>query len=183
MKQGAEIEAKYRLTPGQRTAIEGRLGKPARILRQRDVYFDVPDRVLRLREENGQTFITRKDASTVTPDGIKSRHEVETPFPAEAVPVLEDLLPWLGHRRLIEVCKERHEYDLDGFALCLDRIEGLAPGDFAEIESAGGSLDELRALRDELGLAETQAETRSYARMVAEATHAAGTEAGATGVE
>jgi len=174
MKQGAEIEAKYRLTPEQRTVIAGRLGEPARVLRQRDVYFDVPDRVLRLREENGHTFVTRKDASTVTPDGIKSRHEVETPLPADAVPVLEDLLCWLGHRRLIEVRKERHEFDLPGFVLCLDRIEGLSPGDFAEIESAGGSLDELRSLRDRLGLGESQAETRSYARMVAEASGPAG---------
>lgn len=170
MKQGAEIEAKYRLEPGQRDALERRLGKPARVLNQRDVYFDVPGRVLRIREENGVTLVTRKDASVMTGDGIKSRHEVEMPIPPACVPLLDDLLPWLGHKHLIEVRKERWEYDLEGFIVCLDRIEGLEPPDFAEIESSGGDMDALRALRDELGLRPDQAEPRSYAWMVSETT-------------
>jgi adenylate cyclase class IV len=154
MKHGPEVEAKYRLAPGQRAGIVALLGKPARVHRQLDVYFDVPGRVLRVRWE----------------DGIKSRLEVEIPLPAGMAPMLEDLLPWLGHRRLTEVRKERHEYDVEGFTVCLDRVEGLEPPDFVEIESAGGDLDALRALRDRLGLASGQVETRSYARMVSEAT-------------
>ncbi len=176
MKHGPEVEAKYRLLPGQRAAIATQLGRPARILRQLDVYFDVPGRVLRVRWEDGKALLTRKDASTVSEDGIKSRHEVEIPLPVGAAPIFEELLPWLGHKRLTEVRKERHEYDLEGFIVCLDRIEGLASPDFMEIESAGGDLDALRALRDRLGIAAEQCETRSYARMVADA----GTEARAT---
>jgi len=173
MKDGPEIEAKYRLRPGQRGAIAATLGHPARVHRQLDVYFDVPGRVLRVRWEDGKALLTRKDAASTSEDGIKSRHEVEVPLPGGAAPILEDLLPWLGHRRLTEVRKERHEYDLDGFVVCLDRIEGLDPPDFVEIESAGGGLDALRALRDRLGLAPDQCETRSYARLVAEAGGAA----------
>ncbi len=172
MKQGAEIEAKYRLEPGQRDAVVRKLGKPARVLRQRDVYFDVPGRVLRIREENGVTLITRKDAAQVTDDGIKSRHEVEMPIPADSVPILDDLLPWLGHRRLIEVRKERWEYDLEGFIVCVDKIDGLEPPDFVEIESSGGDMDALRAVRDSLGLKPEQAERRSYAWMLSETTAA-----------
>lgn len=169
MKQGAEIEAKYRLEPGQREAIERKLGKPARVLRQRDMYYEVPGRVLRIREENGVTLVTRKDAASLTEDGIKSRHEVEMPIPADCVPVLDDLLPWLGHRRLVEVRKERREFDVEGFVVCLDRIDGLETPDFVEIESTGGDLDALRRVRDDLGLREDQGERRSYAWMVSEA--------------
>jgi len=169
MKQGTEIEAKFRLRPGQREAIVQALGKPARVLRQRDIYFDVPDRVLRIREENGIPHLTRKEAARYTDDGIKSRHEIEQLLPEGATALLEDLLPWLGHRRLTEVSKERHEYDVEGFSVCLDRIEGLDQPDFVEIESAGGDLDALRALRDRLGLAPEQSEPKSYARLVSEA--------------
>lgn len=170
MKRGAEVEAKYRLAPGQREAIERKLGRPARILTQRDTYYDVPGRVLRIRDENGLILVTRKDAAEVTEDGIKTRHEVEMPISGDCVPILDDLLPWLGHRRLIEVRKERWEYDIEGFVVCLDRIEGLEPPDFVEIESKDGDLAALRRVRDELGLREDQAERRSYAWMVSEAT-------------
>lgn len=176
MKNAPEIEIKFCLRPGQRSALESRLGAPARVLEQRDRYFDVPGRVLRIRRENDEVLLTHKDRSTVSSDGIKSRHEVEYPLPVDFVPRLEALLGWLGHAPLIEVRKERHEYDLPGFVVCLDRVEGLDPPDFVEIESAGGDTEAMRKLRDDLGLAADQVERRSYAAMVAAARASAGSE-------
>ncbi|MBU6430585.1 MAG: class IV adenylate cyclase [Cyanobacteria bacterium REEB65] len=168
MKNAPEVEAKFRLRPGQRGLLLEHLGSPARILQQRDEYFEVPGRVLRVRFENDQPLLTRKDAAQFTSDGIKTRHEVEHPIPPDFVSPLEDLLEWLGHRRLLVVEKERREFDLPGFVVCLDAIQGLEPPDFVEIESAGGDAAALRRLRDELGLAPEQVEPRSYAALLAQ---------------
>lgn len=168
MKNAPEVEAKFRLRPGQREALLARLGEPDRLLEQHDDYFDVPNRVLRIRRENGQFLLTHKDPSVISDDGIKSRHEVEFPLPEVVIPRLEELLVWLGHERLISVSKHRAEYDVPGFVVCLDRIDGLELPDFVEIESAGGDPDALLRLRDDLGLAADQVELRSYAALVAE---------------
>ncbi len=167
MKNAPEIEAKFQLRPGQKEALAARLGDPDRVLEQHDDYFDVPGRVLRIRRENGQLLLTRKDPTVISEDGIKSRHEVEYPLPESVVPRLEELIVWLGHERLTSVSKRRAEYDVPGFIICLDRIEGLEQPDFVEIESAGGDHDALLRLRDDLGLTADQVERRSYAALVA----------------
>ncbi len=169
MKNAPEVEAKFQLRPGQREALVAKLGEPARILEQHDDYFDVPGRVLRIRRENGQFLLTRKDPTTLSAAGIKSRHEVEYPLPETMVPQLEELLVWLGHERLMSVSKRRAEYEVPGFIICLDRIDDLELPDFVEIESAGGDPDALLRLRDDLGLAADQVECRSYAALVAAA--------------
>lgn len=166
LKTGPEVEAKFRLQPGQSESIAAILGSPARTLTQVDTYYDAGDRVLRLRIENGRPYLTRKDAGTRTPDGIKTRHEVEQPLADETAALLSELLPWLGHKKLMEVAKQRREFEIDGFIVCLDTIAGLEPPDFAEIEAKGGDLIGLRALRDRLGLAEDQVVTSSYARLL-----------------
>lgn len=170
-KRGLEIEAKFRLRPGQREAIAQSLsGAPHHGLEQEDRYFDVPGRVLRLRREGEDWVMTRKDAPTVTPDGTKVRTEIETPVPAELVGALAETFAWLGHRPLLTVRKHRDEYTVDGVTVCLDRIEGL-DADYAELEvlaTDAAAKERLSVLRDRLGLQDDQVETRSYAKLLAE---------------
>ncbi len=170
--RGLEIEAKYRLRPGQRQALETFLAPyPYQRLVQEDQYYDVGERVLRLRWEEGKWLLTYKDKPQVTPQGVKVRREVEAPIPANFVPELDALLVWLGHRRLGRVRKTRDVYWVDGLTVTLDRIEGL-PDDYAELEitdRAPGGAQRLAELRKRLGLREEQVELRSYARLVAEA--------------
>ncbi len=170
--KGLEIEAKYRLRPGQRTEIEQALsGCQHQHSVQEDRYYDVGKRVLRLRQENGSWFLTYKDKPRVTSEGVKVRHEVETPLPETFVPELDALIVWLGHRRLTKVEKTRDMYYVDGIMVTLDRIKGLVD-DYAELELLGDepdSLVRLAKLRERLRLTDDQVELRSYARLVAEA--------------
>lgn len=170
-KRGLEIEAKFRLRPGQREAIARALeGAPHHGMDQEDRYFDVPGRVLRLRREGDGWVMTRKDASTVSADGTKVRTEIETPVPSDMVEALAETFAWLGHGPLLMVRKHRDEYDVDGVTVTLDRIEGLDE-DFAELEvlaTDASAQERLKGLRERFGLADDQVETRSYAKILAE---------------
>lgn len=170
-KRGFEIEAKFRLRPGQREAIAQDLsGYPHHLLVQEDRYFDVPGRVLRLRQEGHSWFLTRKDAPTLAPDGTRTRAEIETPVPADMVPVLSETFSWLGHRPLTIVHKTRVEYMVEGVTVCLDRIQGLED-DFAEIEllsQDSDPKDQLEHIRHRFCLETDQVEPRSYAKLVAD---------------
>lgn len=170
MKDGAEIEAKYRLRPGDRERLVEMLGIPTRRLDQIDRYFEVPGRVLRLRNENGAWLLTRKDPTTIDAQGYKSRHEVELGLPAGMESVLEDLIQWLGHGFRLEVRKERLEFERTDHILCLDRIASLERPDFLELESKGADSTKMAAIARSLGLGPEQMERRSYATMVAKAT-------------
>ncbi len=171
MGKGLEIEVKYRLKPGQRQAIEDALaGTACEHWEQEDQYFDVGDRVLRIRQENGAWLLTRKGQFQLTAEGTKIRPEVEVPIPAPFVADLEALILWLGHAKLTRVRKSRDSYQVDGVTVALDRIEGLGE-DFAEFEVLSDRPDaasRLAGLRARFGLGDDQVELKSYARLVAE---------------
>jgi predicted adenylyl cyclase CyaB len=171
MGKGLEIEVKFRLKPGQRQQIEAAFaGMACERSEQEDQYFDVGERVLRIRRENGRWLLTRKGRYELTAEGIKIRPEVEGPIPDAFVGELEALLLWLGHDKLTQVRKRREAYRIDGVTLALDRIEGLAE-DYAELEVLSDRPDaaaRLAALRSRFGLGNDQVETKSYARLVAE---------------
>lgn len=171
MGDGLEIEVKLRLKPGQRQQIEEALaGAPMGRLLQEDQYFDVGDRVLRIRREDDHWLLTRKGRYELTAAGVKIRPEVEVAIPEAFVSDLEDLIIWLGHGKLTRVRKARVTYQVDGVTLALDRIEGLAE-DFAELEVLSDRPEaaaRLAALRNRFGLGDDQVETKSYARLVAE---------------
>ncbi|MNK65405.1 CYTH domain protein [compost metagenome] len=172
MGKGLEIEVKYRLKPGQRQAIAQALtGMEAERSEQEDQYYDVGDRVLRIRCENGRWLLTRKDRFQLTPDGTKIRPEVEVPIPDDFVSDLEALILWLGHDKLTRVRKVREAYQVEGVTVALDRIEGLSD-EFAEFEVLSDRPDaaaKLTGLRERFGLTDEQVELSSYARLVAEA--------------
>lgn len=170
-KRGYEIEAKFRLRPGQREAILQDLSDyPHHMHVQEDRYFDVPGRVLRLRQEGHAWFLTRKDAPTVAPDGTRTRTEIETPLPEEMVPVLSETFAWLGHRPMTTVHKTRLEYMVEGVTVCLDRIQGMED-DYAEIEILSQDMEakeKLEHIRHRFCLEQDQVEPRSYAKLVAD---------------
>ncbi len=170
--KGLEIEAKYRLRPGQREKIEKILsGYGHHQSVQEDQYYDAGGRVLRLRQENASWFLTYKDKSRVTPEGVKVRREVETPLPEVFVLELDALIVWLGHQHLTKVQKARDVYRVDNITVTLDRVKGLSE-DYAELELLGDQPDgltRLARLREWLGLSDDQIELRSYAKLVAEA--------------
>lgn len=171
MGDGLEIEVKLRLRPGQRQQIEAAFADaPSTRWEQVDQYFDVGDRVLRIRRENGAWLLTRKGRYELTAEGVKIRSEVEEAIPEAFVAQLEALILWLGHEKLTRVSKQRVAYTVDGVTLALDRIEGLAE-DYAELEVLSDRPDaaeRLGALRQRFGLGDDQVETKSYARLVAE---------------
>lgn len=165
-----EIEAKYRLRPGQRERLLDLL-PPGKTLRQEDRYFDVPDKVLRIRQENDDFLLTQKGEASFSAEGVKSREEEENPLSTAEVALLERLLPWMGHRELMTVSKTRTVFQREGALLCLDRVEGL--GDFLEIEANPGQGAEAvrRAaawLADAIGLAPEQIQRASYAKLLAD---------------
>ncbi len=172
MGKGLEIETKYRLKPGQREAISKALeGMASERWEQEDQYFDVGDRVLRIRRENDRWLMTRKDRYQLTPDGTKIRPEVEVPIPDAFVGDLEALILWLGHEKLTRVRKTRLAYQVDGVTVALDAIDGLSE-DFAEFEVLSDrpdAVERLAGLRARFGLGDEQVELKSYARLVAEA--------------
>jgi adenylate cyclase class 2 len=177
--KGLEIEVKFRLRPGQRQAIEKALeGLIPERSEQEDQYFDVADRVLRIRRENGHWLMTRKDRYQLSPEGAKIRHEVEVPIPEGFVSDLDALIQWLGHPRLTRVRKTRDSYRVEGVTVALDRIEGLSE-DFAELEVLSdnpGAASRLSGLKERFGLADGQVELKSYARLVAEASGTGGSD-------
>ncbi len=175
MSKTLEIEVKFRLEPGQRQRIMDELsGRECACSDQEDQYFDVGDRVLRIRLENGRWLLTRKDRYQLTSEGTKIRQEVEVPIPVSFVSELEDLILWMGHEKLVRVKKRREAYRLDGVTMALDRIEGLSE-DFVELEVLSDrpeSASLLAGLRERFGLRDDQVELKSYARLLAESRNA-----------
>lgn len=165
-----EIEAKYQLRPGQRERLLDLL-PPGKTLRQEDRYFDVPDKVLRIRKENDEFLLTQKGEASFSSEGVKSREEEENPLSTGEVALLERLLPWIGHRELMTVSKTRTVFQREGALLCLDRVEGL--GDFLEIEAnPGQGMEAVRRaaawLQEAIGLAPEQVQRASYAKLLAD---------------
>lgn len=165
-----EIEAKYRLTPGQREKLQTMLGEGEHLF-QEDRYYEIPDKVLRIRRENGQFLLTQKGEARYSSEGVKSRSEEEGPLSPEEVALLERLLPWIGHPETIRVRKERRVFPHDGVLLCLDRVEEL--GDFLEIEAKPGegvgAVQRASAwLEQTIGLSPEQVERSSYAKLLAD---------------
>jgi predicted adenylyl cyclase CyaB len=171
MGEGArEVEIKLRVDAATLEGLRHRLAHVSpTVHRQRDLHFRIPERVLRLREQDGNWFLTRKGPTELLADGTRSREEIEQAVPVAVVPLLIETFEWLGIPRSVEVRKVREEYRLDGVTCCIDRIDGLE-GVFVELEVLGQTATESRlsAVREELGLGACPVETRGYARLVAE---------------
>lgn len=133
-----EVEAKAHLDDPARiiSSILELGGREVYFTVQRDTYyrhpsrdFAVTDEALRIREEEGKSFITYKgpklDADT------KSREELEVPLvdPKD----LGALLLRLGFEPVAVVEKRRRGYYLGTLEVCVDEVKGL--GHFLEVEA------------------------------------------------
>jgi len=148
------------------------------IVRQVDTYYDAPDRsfaetdeALRLRRERRDgTEIQLTYKGPLVDDDSKSRREAETVV--EDAEALAAILEGLGFEPAATVRKERERFELDGYAVTLDTVEGV--GEFVEIETTAtaAELDDAREgafeIVDRLGLDAGDCTRRSYLEMVLE---------------
>ncbi len=169
-----EVEAKAHLPQPERTigSIIELGGREIYFTVQRDTYyrhpsrdFAVTDEALRIREEEGRSFITYKgpklDRET------KSREELEVPLvdPHD----LGGLLLRLGFEPVAVVEKRRRGYLMGTLEVTVDEVKGL--GFFLEVEAK--ECDDLEeGKRRVLGLLESlgldQMERKSYLEMLLE---------------
>lgn len=108
---------------------------------QEDTYYDAPhrsfpetDEALRIRRERAedgdeQTRVTYK--GPLVDDTTKTREEVETAV--EHRDRLATIFEQLGFEPAATVRKERHQFELDGYTVTLDSVDGL--GEFVEVET------------------------------------------------
>jgi adenylate cyclase class 2 len=169
-----EVEAKAHLDEPERviSSVIELGGREIYFTVQRDTYYRHPgrdfahtDEALRIREEEGRSFITYKgpklDADT------KSREELEVPLvdPRD----IGMLLLRLGFEPVAVVEKRRRGFLVGTLEVCIDEVKGL--GHFLEVEAKGcEDLEEGKArvleLLDTLGL--DRMERKSYLELLLE---------------
>lgn len=108
---------------------------------QEDTYYDAPDRnfaetdeALRTRDERPDSGEARTELTYKGPlveEASKTREEAE--ISVEDADALEAILSGLGYEPAATVHKERERYELDGYTVTLDSVEGL--GEFVEVET------------------------------------------------
>lgn len=169
-----EVEAKAHL-PNPEEMVRRLIDMGAREMYftiQRDTYYRHPsrdfartDEALRIREEEGRSFITYKGPKL--DEETKSREELEVPLvdPQD----LGGLLLRLGFEPVAVVEKRRRGYMVGTLEVALDEVKGL--GSFIEVEATEcKDLEEGRArvlaLLDRLGL--EQRERKSYLELLLE---------------
>lgn len=153
-----EKETKYRLLPGQITQIARTLAEaPSETVRLVDRYYDLRDRVVRLRWIDGRPRLTLKGPSRWE-GTVKIREEWEQALPEGQDAVIHQLMTFLGHGVRAEIPKTRTYWRLDGVEVAHDRLDGIG-ADFLEVEGDGEAIERMAV---KLGLAPEQVETRSY---------------------
>jgi adenylate cyclase class 2 len=168
-----EVEVKARVRDVE--ALKKRLTQlGARYLgeeKQVDVYFNHPsrdfasrDEALRLRRAKGSCYLAYKGPKLDGVTKTRVEHEVKVACYEEARRILESL----GFTAVLEVNKTRRLYALGEYIIALDSVEGL--GNFVEVEKKGSAYEpkELLGFLKRLGVAEEQAERRSYLELLLE---------------
>lgn len=137
------------------------LEKGARLLtrgEEEDIYFQSPlrdfsktDEALRLRRREDKYTLTYKGPKL--DKASKTREEIEVEIGDWYS--MREMLHRLGFSEAGRVKKRREAYQLGGFLVCLDEVEGL--GEFVEIETKakgdyGLLLEEALTLLDDLGV-------------------------------
>lgn len=165
----AERERKYRIDAGGAAALRIQLqsaGLSGRTERQRNLVFDgVPDAVLlrlRIIEGSGRRQeLTTKQRVCFPVAQDKLREELTVLI--DDGPIIP-LLRSLGHHLIAEYEKTTEIYELAGTLVSLDDVPGA--GWFCEIEAEDAAVD-LSKVAEQLGLAPSQLEPRSYATLSA----------------
>ncbi len=171
-----EAECKYRVTDVERarTRLKEIGAVFLRLETHRDTYLRHPsrdfrstDEALRIREVNGEPFITYKGPRLAGP--IKIRPEIELPMVAGTVEEWLGIWGHLGFVVALTVPKSREVYELEHvgrlLTITLDQVESL--GAFTEIErivNSPSEIEQAQADIQEVGrmLQLTEVEPRSY---------------------
>ena len=147
-----EVELKLRADHDavrERLAAEG--ADPRGAVVQRDTYYDAPhrdfaatDEALRIRrvEEGGRVESRLTYKGPLVDDASKTRQEHETSV--EDGETLAAALEALGFAPVAEVRKRRERFELGGYAVTLDDVDGV--GEFVEVEgkASEGEVDRVR---------------------------------------
>ncbi|GAB7012867.1 class IV adenylate cyclase [Halolamina salina] len=138
-----------------RSALSDAGAEPVDHVRQVDTYYDAPhrefaetDEALRLREETdldaGETTtkLTYKGPLVEAESKTREEHETAVTDGDAAAGILDGL----GFEPAATVEKERERFDLDGYTVTLDAVDGL--GSFVEIEREAPE-SEIEAVREQ----------------------------------
>jgi len=188
-----EVELKLRVDHGTvRAALDDAGATFDRRVRQVDTYYDAPhrdfaetDEALRLREETRDpggragadgapdptTRLTYKGPLVEAASKTREEHETAVANSDEA----SDILSGLGFEPAAVVEKDRTFFEFDGYAVSLDRVDGL--GEFVEVEAEVTESDEVPAVREgaaavlrDLGLEPDDQIRTSYLGLLLDAT-------------
>ena len=133
-----EVEAKFavRDPEGVRARLRQQGVRVERKRRERDVYYNAPDRdfgetdeALRVRYDDAGVTMTYKGPK-IRVGSAKAREELN--LDVSSGEILEAILSRAGFRRTAVVTKVREFYEAGGATVTLDAVEGL--GTFAEVE-------------------------------------------------
>ncbi len=133
--------------------ISGKYGNPESLL-QKNVIYKFDNGLLRVRSENGKSFLTAKGKRL--DDKFNSRPEIESELPADFFSQFESL--GLGSPIYYE--KYRASFTLNDCTICLDNLDGRY---FVEIE---GNEKEIIKNMTVLGLQDLPREKRSYLEII-----------------
>jgi len=188
-----EVELKLRADHGTvRAALDDAGATFDRRVRQVDTYYDAPhrdfaetDEALRLREETRDpggragadgapdptTRLTYKGPLVEAASKTREEHETAVANGDEA----SDILSGLGFEPAAVVEKDRTFFEFDGYAVSLDRVDGL--GEFVEVEAEVTESDEVPVVREgaaavlrDLGLEPDDQIRTSYLGLLLDAT-------------
>jgi len=188
-----EVELKLRVDHGTvRAALDDAGATFDRRVRQVDTYYDAPhrdfaetDEALRLREETRDpggragadgapdptTRLTYKGPLVEAASKTREEHETAVANSDEA----SDILSGLGFEPAAVVEKDRTFFEFDGYAVSLDRVDGL--GEFVEVEAEVTESDEVPVVREgaaavlrDLGLEPDDQIRTSYLGLLLDAT-------------
>ncbi|MBB6645861.1 class IV adenylate cyclase [Halobellus ruber] len=156
-----EVELKLRADhDAVRAALDDAGATPDRQVRQVDTYYDAPhrdfaetDEALRLREETRErvggeeqpdptTRITYKGPLVEAESKTREEHETAVADGDEAAGILAGL----GFEPAAVVEKERTFFEVDGYTVSLDRVDGL--GEFVEVEAETAESGDVAAVRE-----------------------------------
>lgn len=140
--------------------------------KQKDIYLNHPDRdfsktdeALRLREVENKVFLTYKGPKI--DEKTKSREEVEEQIEDldKSIKIFESL----GFEKAGVVHKDRELYELHGYKISIDKVEGL--GEFIELERevkkpSDEVISETISFLKQLGVKEEDFERRSYLELL-----------------
>ena len=173
-----EIEVKARVEDPRKLerAIIAFGATPLGIVKQADTYYNSPNRdfgdtdeALRIRVEDGESFLTYKGPKL---DKVsKTREEFQTEI--NDVSTMGNILSSLGFIPVATVIKKRKNFRIGDFLIALDEVRNL--GDFVEIElnaknsnNCEEKVETLLKFIEKLGISRKVTIRKSYLEMILE---------------